>query len=191
MKKLLKQVSFLSICICLLLTSISTASAASPENLPVRSSSQKINVSRFDSACMNVYGNNTIENNRNVCIYTDDGTTAQRWEIYNVGGQAHYIKSALDTRYALNVDRRSGQNWNCTVYQILGNETDASVTINICLTQGEYYGTAEFFLTNYPDMILKADVSETGFSNLNNIHWVSRSASTDEELNPFRYHWDI
>lgn len=191
MKKLLKRIMALSLCACMMMGAASPASAAAFENTSTRAASQKINISRFDNACMNVYGNNTISNNRNVCIYTNDGTAAQRWEFENIGGQVNYVKSALNTRYALNVDRRSGQNWNCTVYELSGNEPDASITVNKHWATGEFYDTAEFTLTNYPDMLLKADVEATRYSDTANIHWISMSASTDDDINLFRYHWDI
>lgn len=53
------------------------------------------------------------------------------------------------------------------------------------------YGSNAFGLKNYPDMILKADVTSTSYNNLDNIHWVSKSASSDPTSNPFRYHWNI
>lgn len=102
-----------------------------------------------------------------------------------------YVRSKIDERYALNVDRRSGQNWNCTIYLLRGNERDAAITTYISYVQNDgTYGSTAFALKNYPDMILKADVTSTSYNNLDNIHWVSKSASSDPTSNPFRYHWN-
>ena len=57
---------------------------------------------------INIYGNNVIGNNRNVCTWTYDGTSAQRWKVQTVDG-GRVIKSILNQRYALNPDRRAVQ----------------------------------------------------------------------------------
>ncbi len=114
---------------------------------------------------INIYGNNVIGNNRNVCTWTYDGTSAQRWKVQTVDG-GRVFKSILNQRYALNPDRRAGQNWNCTVYQYSGNESDTLVEVLGYLD--ENLDGYSVYLVNYPGMYLKAD----GFSNNSNIHWV-------------------
>ena len=42
---------------------------------------------------INTYGNNVIGNNRNVCTWTYDGTSAQRWKVQTVDG-GRVIKSS-------------------------------------------------------------------------------------------------
>ena len=119
---------------------------------------------------INVYGNNVIDNDRNVFTWTYDGTTAQKWQVKVVDG-GRVIKSVLNTRYALNPDRRSGQNWNCTVYKYYGNETDAVVEVVGYL--GNEASGYSIHLVNYPGMYLKSD----GYTNNSNIHWVYNTQS--------------
>lgn len=74
---------------------------------------------------------------------------------------------------------------------LAGNEDDAAIDLFVSYTQNDgTYGSNAFGLKNYPDMILKADVTSTSYNNLDNIHWVSKSASSDPTSNPFRYHWN-
>lgn len=174
----------------ILCAAMAVGTALSTSAMSARTSFLKISNVKHANACMNVYGNNVVSNNRNVCIYTSDGTDAQRW-ILDRNGDTVYVRSKIDERYALNVDRRSGQNWNCTIYLLEGNQQDAALTTFISYSQNDgTYGSTAFALENYPDMILKADVTSTSFNNLDNIHWVSKSASSDPYTNKYKYHWN-
>ena len=185
MNKFTKKLLAITLC-----AAMAVGTALSTSAMSARNPFLKISNVKHTNACMNVYGNNVVGNNKNVCIYTSDGTDAQRWAIFR-NGDTVYVKSKIDERYALNVDRRSGQNWNCTTYMLAGNENDAAIDLFVSYTQNDgTYGSNAFGLKNYPDMILKADVTSTSYNNLDNIHWVSKSASSDPTSNPFRYHWN-
>ena len=185
MNKFTKKLLAITLC-----AAMAVGTALSTSAMSARNPFLKISNVKHTNACMNVYGNNVVGNNKNVCIYTSDGTDSQRWAIFR-NGDTVYVKSQIDERYALNVDRRSGQNWNCTIYILEGNEQDAAITTYISYVQNDgTYGSTAFALKNYSDMILKADITSTSYNNLDNIHWVSKSASSDPTNNPFRYHWN-
>lgn len=134
---------------------------------------------------LNIYGNNVIGNNRNVCTWSYDGTSAQRWKIQVVDG-GRVVRSVLNPRYALNPDRRSGQNWNCTVYQYIGNEADALVEVEGYTDYTISLDGYSIYLVNYPGMYLKAD----GYSNNSNIHWVyNNQAAFGGQAT--KYVWDL
>lgn len=176
MKKLLKRIMALSLCVCMITAFTLNASAATDF-----ASNQDISLAPYTSACINVYGNDTIENNRNVCIWTEDGTTAQKWKYQTESNGYGCIKSLLNTRYALNVDRRSSMNWNCDVYEYSGNEADASIQPYYYLNMYQYDGYT-LKLVNW-DKYLYAD---SQYNNAN-IHWVDESVC---EGSPY-YVWDI
>lgn len=116
--------------------------------------------------CLNIYGNNvtTLNNNQNVTLWSDSGTNEQKWYITSVGSSA-YVKSVIDLSFGLNV-YRSGDPWNCDVYPISGNETDALV---------DFIQTSSGFkikLHNY-DLYLTAASSSDGA----NVYWSSESTS--------------
>lgn len=117
--------------------------------------------------CLNIYGNNvtTLNNNQNVTLWSDSGTNEQKWYITSVGSSA-YVKSVIDLSFGLNV-YRSGDPWNCDVYPISGNETDALV---------DFIQTSSGFkikLHNY-DLYLTAASSSDGA----NVYWDSESTSS-------------
>lgn len=116
--------------------------------------------------CLNIYGNNvtTLNNNQNVTLWSDSGTNEQKWYITSVGSSA-YVKSVIDLSFGLNV-YRSGDPWNCDVYPISGNATDALV---------DFIQTSSGFkikLHNY-DLYLTAASSSDGA----NVYWSSESTS--------------
>ena len=187
MNKFTKKLLAITLC-----AAMAVGTALSTSAMSARTTYNKISNVKHANACMNVYGNNVVGNNKNACIYTSDGTDAQRWElVQDTRRDCFFIKSKINSQYALNVDRRSGQNWNCTIYMLAGNEDDAAIDLFVSYTQNDgTYGSNAFGLKNYPDMILKADVTSTSYNNLDNIHWVSKSASSDPTNNPFRYHWN-
>ena len=115
---------------------------------------------------MNIYGDNVTShyNNQNVCLWTDSDTNEQKWSIGNIGNST-YIKSIIDSSYGLNV-YRSGNPWNCDLYPINGNETDAMV--DLIWTNNGY----KIKLHNY-NLYLTAGSSSNG----SNVYWSSSSSS--------------
>ena len=116
--------------------------------------------------CLNIYGENVSShyNNQNVCLWSDSGTNEQKWYITQIGDGA-YIKSVIDDTFGLNV-YRTGDPWNCDLYPISGNETDALV--DFILTSNGY----KIKLHNY-DLYLTAGASSDG----SNVYWASSSSS--------------
>ncbi|MBR6676811.1 MAG: VCBS repeat-containing protein, partial [Clostridia bacterium] len=113
--------------------------------------------------CLNVYGDNvtTINNNQNVCVWTNSGTLEQRWVIGFIG-DGTYIRSAIDTDFGLHASG-TGSPWNCDLYQIAGNE--AYTQVDFIATSG---GAYRIKLHNY-DLYLTASSTEEGA----NVYWTS------------------
>lgn len=110
--------------------------------------------------CLNIYGENvlSLKYNQNVTLWDDTGSREQRWLI-NAVGTSTVIKSVIDAEFALNV-HRLGNPFNCDVYPLKGNETDAEVCF---VKSGENYVIK---LKNY-DLCLTAASSENGA----NVYW--------------------
>ena len=117
--------------------------------------------------CLNIYGDNvtSLYNHQNVCLWSDSGSNEQKWYIPSIGTGV-YIKSIIDTSYGLNV-YRVGSPWNCDLYPISGNETDAQVDF---IVTGSGY---KIKLHNY-NLYLTADYSSNGA----NVYWGSSSSSS-------------
>lgn len=113
--------------------------------------------------CLDISGNNvtSLYNNQNVCIGTNSGTLDQKW-IISFFGNGTYIKSAVNTAFGLNV-YRTGDTWNCDLFELSGNETDAQV--DFIATSG---GAYRIKLHNY-DLYLTASSTEEGA----NVYWTS------------------
>ena len=52
---------------------------------------------------LNVYGSGTITSRRNVCIWTDTGSTDQQWAIASLGSNQQ-VKSLNNLNYMLNAN---------------------------------------------------------------------------------------
>ena len=117
--------------------------------------------------CLNIYGSNvtSLYNHQNVCLWSDSGSNEQKWYIPSIGTGV-YIKSIIDTSYGLNV-YRVGSPWNCDMYPISGNETDAQVDF---IVAGSGY---KIKLHNY-NLYLTADASSNG----SNVYWGASSSSS-------------
>lgn len=79
--------------------------------------------------CLSVSGG-TVANNRNVCIGTKTGGTAQSWTIKQFGSN-YKIVSNLNQNYALNYYWSSGKGnpGNCDIYPQSGNDADSSIVL--------------------------------------------------------------
>lgn len=120
--------------------------------------------------CLNIYGDNvaTLYNNQNVCLWADSGTGEQKWEISSLGSGV-YVRSIINRNYGLNV-YRSGSPWNCDVYPISGNETDAKINI---VKSGSYY---KIQLANYTSYYLTAG----GTTNGSNVYWTTATGGNNQ-----------
>ena len=118
------------------------------------------------SKCLNIYGDGltSLYNGINVTLWEDSNTNEQKWVVSDLGNSV-YIKSVIDTAYGLNV-YRSGSPYNCNIYKIAGNETDALVDI---IASGSYYKVK---LHNY-DLYLTVGASTNG----SNVYWTASSNS--------------
>ena len=111
--------------------------------------------------CLNIYGDNIVALNerRNVCLWSDSGSREQRWAIMSAGSGVNIV-SIINIGFGLNV-YRSGTPWNCDVYPVVGNETDALIHI---IQVGDNY---KFQLANYPSYYLTAGGNTDG----SNVYW--------------------
>lgn len=127
--------------------------------------------SKSANKCLNIYGNNvtSLYNNQNVCLWADSGTNEQKWEISSLGSGV-YIRSTINTGFGLNV-YRSGSPWNCDVYPISGNETDAKV--NIISAGSGYY---KIQLANYTGYYLTAGGTGDG----SNVYWTTATGGNNQ-----------
>ncbi len=118
--------------------------------------------------CLNIYGSNvtSLSNGINVTLWNDSGTNEQKWMIFGSDWTGIHIHSVIDVDYGLNVFR-SGSPYNCNVYKIAGNETDATIDI---IAIGDSY---KIKLTNY-NLYLTVGSSSNG----TNVYWAAPSSSS-------------
>ncbi len=79
---------------------------------------------------LNVYGNEKVSDNRNVCLWTQDATAnAQKWIVKEISGVQKII-TALSSTYALNYywGNGKGNPGNCDIFPHSGNDEDSEVT---------------------------------------------------------------
>lgn len=80
--------------------------------------------------CLNVYGDEQVSNNRNVCLWTKGPGNAQSWNIkaFSAGDK---IVSGLSSDYALNYYWSAGKGnpGNCDIYPQAGNDADSCITL--------------------------------------------------------------
>lgn len=107
--------------------------------------------------CLNVDGDNVtvLSAHKNVSLWSNSGTNEQRWIISNLGYNT-FIKSKINLGFGLNV-YRVGNPYNCDLFEIVGNETDALVNI---VPDGDAYLIQ---LANYPTLYLT--------TNGTNVYW--------------------
>lgn len=127
-------------------------------------------VSVSANKCLNIYGSNitSLSNNQNVTLWSDSGSTEQKWSISSLGSGV-YVRSQVNTNFGLNA-YRSGTNWNCDVYPVSGNETDAAVTFE---KSGSYY---KIRLTNYSGRYLTAGGTGDGA----NVYWAAATGANNQ-----------
>lgn len=108
---------------------------------------------------LNVHGNNTITNNRNVNIYYKERTDSQRW-IVKLQSPGAKIYSALVTQaYALDYYRGSSNYGNADVYIADGNDQDSLVDLRTVDAANNLY---RIQLVNYPTLYLTAMGNTSG-----------------------------
>lgn len=81
--------------------------------------------------CLNVYGNEQVSNNRNVCLWTKGTGKAQSWSIMAPSGNDKIV-SGLSQTYALNYYWSAGKGnpGNCDIYPQAGNDADSCITLS-------------------------------------------------------------
>lgn len=179
-KKLLKRALTLSLCACMMVGMATVASAAQNQvtTVPLLN---RVGTQGY----LNVYGNNTIANNSNVCMWQSDGSNSQSWRFDGTPGGDRVVRNMLNSSYCLNPDRRSGQNWNSIVYQYSGNEYDSVMRADPYYAY-EYAIGEVISLKNWANFYLKAD----GYTNNSNVHFVYIS-SDNIRSQWTNYLWDV
>ncbi len=116
--------------------------------------------------CLNINGDNltSLDNGRNVNLWSDTGSNEQKWLIPALGTR-RIIKSVIDKNFGLNV-KRSGTTYNCNVHRVFQNEADSVISI---IPDGGYY---KIKLYNY-DLYLTATSNADGA----NVYWAAASTS--------------
>lgn len=119
--------------------------------------------------CLNIYGDNvtSLTNGINVTLWSDSGTNEQIWLIERLGPN-QYVRSIIDMTYGLNV-YRSGNPYNCNIYKIAGNETDATIDF---IWDEETNKGYKIKLSNY-NLYLTVGSSSNG----TNVYWATESSS--------------
>ena len=125
--------------------------------------------------CLNVYGNEQVSNNRNVCLWTQGTGKAQSWSIKSFSGGLKIV-SNLNQAYALNYYWSAGQGnaGNCDIYPHSGNDTDSCITV---LSMNAVKNIYKFKLKNY-DLYLTA----TGTADNANVTWAPLASSGTTQL---------
>lgn len=80
---------------------------------------------------LNVYGNEEVSNNRDVCIWSlDNNANAQKWKFIGRHSETK-ILSAINNDYALNYYWKNGRGMpgNCDIYPHVGNDEDSFVEL--------------------------------------------------------------
>lgn len=185
MKKIIKRIMALSLCMCMLIGTSVVASAASGSvtHVPMLNKSG-------DYGYMNVQGTATLPKlNDNVWIYKKDNSNSMLWRFDGTVGGDRVIKSMMDPNYCLNPDRRSGQNWNAIVYTYNNNEYDSLMLCEPYAATDSapdvHYGET-IRLKNWANFYLKSD----GYTNGSNVHFVY---ITPQNVNAqwTNYLWDV
>ena len=116
------------------------------------------------STCLSVSGSNlnALTSHKNVVTNTYNNNREQWWRISSLGNNVQ-VKSAVNPLYGLNV-YRTGSPYNCDVFPISGNETDATVNIVYNSTYGAYM----IKLTNYNLYLTASGSGENA-----NVYWGS------------------
>lgn len=114
---------------------------------------------------LNVYGSGTISGRRNVCLWTDTGSSDQRWSITNLGSN-QVVCSMNNTSYALNAYRTD---WNCDVYTV---NTDSYVNF-LSVGNGIYRIQLNSDTTKY--------LTAEGSSSNSNVKWSVLDASSNAQ----------
>lgn len=124
---------------------------------------------------LNVYGNEQVSNNRNVCLWTQDTSSkAQQWIIKNISG-VQKITTALSSTYALNYYWSNGQGKsdNCDIYPEANNDTDSAITF---VTVDADNGIYKIKLKNYALYLTAASNTDNA-----NVSWESSTGTTAQQ----------
>ncbi len=132
---------------------------------------------RGTGRCLNVYGNDQVSQNRNVCLWDWDTTNAQKWVIrQETPGGRIYTNIANTTYggngYGLNA-YRSGTNWNCDIHTVQGNETDSLIDL---LTVNANDNLYRIQLMNYSNRFLTA----ASTAREANVYWAAESGGDNQ-----------
>ena len=114
---------------------------------------------------LNVYGSGTITSRRNVCIWTDTGSTDQQWAIASLVSNQQ-VKSLNNLNYMLNANTST---WNCDVYT-----SNADTYINFILVSTGVY---RLQLASDTTKYLTAEGTTSG----SNVKWAALNNTTAQQ----------
>ncbi len=122
---------------------------------------------------LNMFGESSgvVYDYRNVTLWASTGSNDQKWLVSQRASQV-YVRSYVDKRFGLNVYRHIDDPYNCNMYPIIGNETDASVDFI-----ASFYGYL-IKLHNY-DRYLTA-VGDTSVGYGYNVRWVTYTGNDQQ-----------
>lgn len=132
----------------------------------------------YTNRYLNVYGNEQVSDNRNVCIWTLDGTAnAQKWIYKNYSGYTKLVTS-LHTSYALNYYWGNGQNnpGECDIYPHANNNTDSALSIVTIDSTSSAQNIFRIKLANY-NLYLTAEGDYDGA----NVSWQAYSGANSQK----------
>lgn len=151
-------------------------------------------VNKENNKVLNIQGEYILElkPNQKCTLYSPTGANEQIWRIDSISSTNNcYIRSYVDESYGLNAYRSQIANYQCDVYPIAGNETDAAVYF---LPQGD--GSYKIKLANYSNYYLTATSSADGADirwqpedSAKNQHWKLVNFDTEQcEAEKNEYH---
>ena len=122
--------------------------------------------------CLNVYGNETIDNNRNVCVWTSSTGNAQKWKVSIVNGIPKIFNALANAQYALNIYRGTSNYGNCDVLIAAGNDLDSEIDILTIDATADLY---RIKLVNYNLYLTAVSNSDGG-----DVRWQSFTGNTNQ-----------
>lgn len=125
------------------------------------------------SRSLNITSSANITNGTQVNIYATSGSNDQSWVVDSLTStDKQYIKHFSKQTYALNA-RRTGTNWNCTLYTAAGNDDGLVILTKVASKTNVY----TIRLSEYTDRYLTAD----GTANSSKCSWRAYTGGTEQQ----------
>lgn len=172
MKKIVKKIISLSMCICMMMAFTVGASAAGSYESGIHSYYSHLPANSARGLCLNVYGNETINSGRNVNVYAYENVKAQRWIHKHDSNYYSNLYSELVDRW--------GNEYRLEIYTVNNNadvyistEYDDDARLMLEWFEEPYVGDYYIIRTaNYGGKYLHVDSQNNAiFSNSNYTYW--------------------